>query len=108
MNRHDIVGLAGHDPRRQGFADRSAVEFQFDLIDHRLAAFLVLLVILQRDAELLRAVRAYHRDVVPGNFRQRLWQLLQPAIVREAAVKDGWVGAEDQFEGVGGRGLGVG
>src|SRR5258708_2475207 len=99
MNSDHIVGLAGHDPRGDYFANRPAVEFQFDLIDVSFAAFLSFVVILRIDAEFLRRVRTDQSDVVPGDFRQRLWQLLQPAIVREAAVIDGWIGAEDYFVG---------
>src|SRR5882724_3124877 len=105
MNRDYIVRLAGHDPRRQRLTDRAASELQLDQIDIGFAAFLSFLVILRRDAQLLRRVRTDQSDVVPGDFRQRLWQLLQPAIVREAAVVDGWIGAEDEFEGAGGWGL---
>src|ERR1700687_2283178 len=46
MNRDHVVGLAGHDPRRQRLTDDTAVKFQFDLIDKGFAAFLSLIVIL--------------------------------------------------------------
>ena len=41
------------------------------------------------------------RHVVPGDFRQRLGQFLQPAVVGEATVVDCWIGAENNFESAG-------
>src|SRR5260370_33859280 len=56
MNRDHILGLAGHDPRRQRLTDGAAGEFQFDLIDIGFAAFLAVLIILSLQARLLRPV----------------------------------------------------
>src|SRR5258708_32853196 len=97
MNSDHIIRLTRHDPYRNILADRLVAMRQLDRVDVSFAAFLVLLVILRRDAELLRSVRADQRDVVPGNFGERLGQLLQPAVVREAAVIDGWIRAKDEF-----------
>ena len=72
-------------------------QHQFDRVDESLAAFFFLFVIRFRQAKSFRSVGTDERDIVPGEFRQRLWQLLQPAVVREAAVEDRRVGAEDEF-----------
>ena len=50
------------------------------------------------EAQLLRGVRTNERGVVPGQFRKRLRQFLQPAVVGKATVVDCRVGAEDNLE----------
>src|SRR4051812_26090243 len=47
---------------------------------------------------LLGSRHAHPRARVPRDLRDRLGQLLQPAVVREAAIPDGRVGAENDLE----------
>src|SRR5438132_9701963 len=108
MNCDHIIRLARHYPRRQRLADCASIQRQLNLIYKGLATLLVLIVILRVQAELLRGIRTDERDIVPSQFRQRLWQFLQPAVVTEAAVVDGWIGTEYNFVGAGSQGPGVG
>src|SRR2546427_13094079 len=58
-------------------------------------------------ADLRRSRRTDDDRVVPGQLRDRLRQLLQPAVVREAAVEGRRIVAERTFESSG-WGLGAG
>ncbi len=49
------------------------------------------------NSELLRGVWTHPRRSVPCELRQRLWQLLQPAVVREAPVVDMRITTDDEF-----------
>ena len=85
MQRYGIVRMAGNDiDARINIAAR---ERERD-------------VVAGRYAELLRGGRADHCRVVPGESRDGLGQLLQPAIVRVFAVADRRIGAKDNFESV--------
>src|SRR6266496_3674938 len=108
MNRNHVIGLSRQNPCGNCFANSAAIKLQFNLINESFATLLFLFVIWQRQAELLCSVRTDERDILPGKFRQGLWQFLQPAVVCEATIVDSWIGAENQFEGVGFKGLGVG
>ena len=83
MRRHRVVRMAGHNQyARLRFA---APRLQFH-------------VIALVEAHLLRRRRADHRRVVPCQFRIRLWQFLQPAVVRKASIENRRVRAEHNLQ----------
>ena len=86
MQRHGIIGVAGDDEYARSHV--AAREPQRD-------------VIAGGEPNLLRGRRADHRGVVPGDARDGLGSLLQPAVVRVFAVADRRIGAENDFERVG-------
>src|ERR1051325_10832572 len=49
------------------------------------------------DSQALGCCRAHEDSVLPGDFRQRLWCFLEPAVVREATVEDGRIETEGDF-----------
>src|ERR1017187_2187486 len=83
VQRHDVVGLAGENPggRREGRARRGDGD-----------------EVLVLPAEPVRRREAHVRRVVPRELRERLRNLLQPAVVREAAVEDAGIGSKDDLE----------
>ena len=82
-HRHGSVGLPRHDPGRQ---------------PHCLAAITKLEDVFIIDSELLSQSWTQERGIVPREFRERLGQLLEPAIVGPAAVADRRIRAEHDFE----------
>ncbi len=92
VQRDRPIRLARHDPQRHDQAvavDRQRGGVDLDAVDDRLPV---------ADAERLRGARADVGDVVPANLVERLGQLLQPAVVGEAAVVDRRVGVEGDLE----------
>src|ERR1043165_1090429 len=110
MNRDDTVGLARQDEDGDGFFRRAPLQGEPEDFGAHLAALGRDAVdALGRvpggravgrvaDAERFRRGRADDGDVVPGELRQGLRQLLKPAVVGEATVVDGRVCAEDYLE----------
>ncbi len=95
LNCDHSIGLTRRNPRWNGRRDRSSAMTDPERVNVNVAS---LLTNLFDDAELAGSVRADQRCVVPRDFRQRLRQLLQPAIVREAAVEDARIGSEDDLK----------
>ena len=91
-----VVGVAGD--REQRAADRAAAIAQLDDVADDLSVLAALQRRRARRLERRGRRRADERGVVPGQLGERLRQLLQPAVVGEAAVEDGRVGAEDDLE----------
>ena len=83
MQGNAARGLPRHDPHRH--AQRAPLEVQ---LDHIAVGQFVL----------RGQLRANECGVVPSQLRQRLWQFLQPAIIRPGAVADSRVGAKKQFK----------
>ncbi len=90
---HGLIGLAGHDENRHA-PGRTAV-LQLDDVA----------VI---ECLLLSELRTDPGRGVPGQFRQRLGGLLEPAVVGEPAVPHRWIGPEHKFEPGAGRRRGQG
>jgi hypothetical protein len=70
---------------------------------HGVAAIAQLDEVAFTQAALLGEPRADPRRRVPGDLGVRLRQFLEPAVVGEAAVPDGRIGPEDDFEAALGR-----
>ena len=64
-----------------------------------------MLIPIDLHAEPLRGCRTHQGRVVPCQLGDRLGELLEPAIVCEAAVENSWVRLEKDFEFAGSRGL---
>ncbi len=88
MNCDDVVRLTRHHPNGNGFVDCLVAQPKLNQVNESLLAFCVFFVIRRRHAEFLRGGRTDVSNVVPGDFGERLWQFLQPAVIREAAVVD--------------------
>ena len=95
MQGDNAVGMARRDPGRNGFTDRPPCVNDLQGVDVDVAALFANRLI---DPQLLCGVWTNQRGIVPGNFRQRLRQFLQPAVVGKTAVVDCWVRAEDNLE----------
>src|SRR5262249_12299486 len=96
MNRRATVRVTGRDPDgREQFAP---LVLQLDDVNQRLAVLAAAPRNLMIQVESFRRRGADLDWVAPGEFRQRLGQFLQPAVVREAAVVDCRVGAANDFE----------
>ena len=85
-HRDRLGRVAGHDEDRH---------------PHRVAAVAELDDVAVTQAALVGQALGNPRGRVPGQLRERLRQLLQPAVVREAAVPDGGIGPEDDLESAG-------
>ena len=96
MHRHAVVGMA--DDGEQRAADRAAAELQLDDVGDDLAVLAALNDGVSDALSFSRGRRADEHRVVPGQPRDRLRQLLQPAVVGEAAVEDRRVVAEGDLE----------
>ena len=83
VERHDVGRLARLDEDRQ----LDALPVRRDLHD-----------VLVLEAEPLGRGGRDDRGVVPGQLAERLRELLEPAVVREAAVEERRVGPEDGLE----------
>ncbi len=55
-----------------------------------------------REIELLRGFWTHQCGIVPGELRHRLWQFLEPTVIREASVINGGIWPEKEFELAGG------
>ena len=92
MDGDAVVRVAGHG--EDGAADRAATIVQ----RHDVADDLAVLAALHRrttaDIQPFGRRRAHEDGVVPGELRDRLGQLLQPAVVRETAVEHGGIVTE--------------
>src|SRR4029077_20206469 len=95
MNRDHAIRLTRRDPGRNHLGKRPALMGDLQRVDMNVAA---LLADGFGNPKLLRSVWTNQRGIVPGEFRQRLRQLLQPAVVCETTVVDCRVGSEHQFE----------
>src|SRR6185503_16185522 len=90
------IRLTGHDPQRR----RNFLSLPIRDLDERHVVFAALgrAAIVPRVRNLLRGLRTDDRDVVPCDFRERLWKFLQPAVVCEPSVVDRWIRSEYQFK----------
>ena len=95
MNRDYTVWLTGRDPCRNGISKCPALMGNLQRVDVNVAALLAYSLC---DPKLLRSVWTNQRGILPGEFRQRLRQLLQPAVVCKAAIVDCRVGPENELE----------
>ena len=86
MQSNGIVGVAGDDEYAR--AHVAAREPQRNVISGGYA-------------QLLRGYRADHRGVIPGDARDGLGSLLQPARIRELAVANRRIGTKNDFQRVG-------
>ena len=92
MNRDHVVWLPGGDPRRHGVFDSSSLMSDLDRVDVNVAALFADSFF---ESQLLGSVWTNQRGIVPGHFRQRLRQLLQPTVVCKATIVNCRIGSED-------------
>ena len=51
-----------------------------------------------RQFQILRSLGADQRGIIPGKFRDRFRQFLEPAIIGEASIVDTGIGPEEELD----------